>query len=71
MISYVGCLVEDKTSGKKGLIVEQKQWTIETSIKKCVTRYGKEGIPILDFYVHWFDGEVFWVDDENITILSN
>jgi len=71
MPSYIGHIIEDNVSGKRGLIVDQKQWTYDTGSKEYVTRYHKEDTPVLDFFVHWFDGDTFWIASENITIITN
>lgn len=52
----IGDLVEDKTSGMRGLVVEIKKWAYNIESR--------------DMYVRWLDGEVFWVESKELTVIS-
>ena len=52
----IGDLIEDNISGKRGIILEIKKWSYSIDTR--------------DVYIHWTDGEIFWISSEEITIIS-
>ena len=52
----IGDLIEDNISGKRGVVLEIKKWSYS--------------IDLLDVYIHWTDGEKFWISSDEITIIS-
>lgn len=52
----IGDLVEDVISGKTGVVIEIKRWAYNNTSR--------------DMYIRWTDGETFWVDSKELTVIS-
>jgi hypothetical protein len=52
----IGDLVEDNISGKMGIILEIKKWSYSIDLR--------------DVYVHWSDGEKFWIISDDLDVIS-
>ena len=52
----IGDLIEDNISGKRGVVLEIKKWSYSIDLR--------------DVYIHWTDGEKFWISSDEITIIS-
>ena len=53
----IGDLIEDHISGKRGVVLEIKKWSYNTT--HC------------DVYVHWLDGEKFWTNSAELVVISD
>ena len=52
----IGDLVEDIISGKTGIVLEIKKWSYSIDLR--------------DVYVHWGDGEKFWISSDDLNVIS-
>lgn len=52
----IGDLVEDIISGKMGIVLEIKKWSYSADLR--------------DVYVHWGDGEKFWISSDDLSVIS-
>jgi hypothetical protein len=53
----IGDLVEDTISGRTGIVLEIKKWSYSIDLR--------------DVYVHWTNGEKFWVSSDDLTVISS
>ena len=52
----IGDLVEDVITGRTGIVLEIKKWSYSIDLR--------------DVYVHWNNGEKYWVSSDDLSVIS-